>query len=112
MIRQFIQIILLTGAMVAGFVPMTLAQDSDSPPSSTGVVATITALDAKTGLATLQTEAGEVFELPKWRLWKVGDKVLCDRIDVLRPRFERCQPWQVHAAGGAAARREPHISSK
>ena len=32
---------------------------SPTPPLSTGVVATITALDATTGMATLQTEVGK-----------------------------------------------------
>ena len=92
---------------------LAFAQGDGAPAISTGVVATITALDAKTGLATLQTEAGEVFELPKEWYWKMGDKVLCDRRDEgPPPRLQQCQPWQVHEAGGAAARREPHISSK
>ena len=73
----------------------TLAFANDQPvPMSTGVVATITTIDAKTGMATLKTEAGEVFELPKESLWKVGAKVECDRIDNPRPRLQRCQPWQ------------------
>ncbi len=68
-------------------------------PISTGVVATITATDAKTNMATLQTEAGEVFELPKGWLWHMGDKVECDRIGGgLRPRLQHCQPW---AQGGS-----------
>jgi len=32
---------------------------------STGVVATITAIDDRRGMTTLKTEAGEVCELPK-----------------------------------------------
>jgi hypothetical protein len=90
------------------------AQDSGRESLvSTGVVAVITALDAKTGLVTLKTEAGEVFELPKeWR-WKVGDKVMCDRIEAgWSSRFETCRLWQVHEAGAASARREWPTSSK
>jgi hypothetical protein len=87
------------------------AQDSDSPAGSTGVVATITALDARTGMATLQTEAGEVVELPKYSRWTMGDKVLCDRIEGAGvypqgrlSRLQNCRLWQVHAAGDAATR--------
>src|SRR2546425_11930818 len=80
MIRQFIQVTLLTATLIGGFVSVPLAEDQESGPSSTGVVATITTIDAKTRMATLTTEAGEVFELPKESLWHVGHKVLCDRM--------------------------------
>jgi hypothetical protein len=93
MIRQFIQITLLTATLIAGFVSVTLAQ-SQNAPVSTGVVATITTIDAKTRMATLTTEAGEVFELPKESLWHVGHKVECDRIDAPRPRLQHCQSWE------------------
>ena len=78
-----------------GFVPVTLAQPKEYPVSR-GVVATINAIDAKTGMTTLKTAAGEVFEFWTERLWKVGDKVLCDRIDEVpsRLRFQHCQPWR------------------
>jgi hypothetical protein len=102
MIRQFIQITLLTGAMVAGFVPVTLAQGSDSPGSK-DVVATVTAIDASTTMATLTTEAGEVFEHPKESQWHVGHKVECKRIDQVPPRLQHCQPWESarHDTGAA-----------
>ena len=106
MIRQFIQITLLTATLIAGFVSVTLAQ-SQSPnvPVSTGVVATITTIDAKTRMATLTTEAGEVFELPKESLWHVGHKVECDRIaDARRPRLQHCQPWEPAHLGTGDAR--------
>ena len=60
---------------------LAFAQQGPDPPVSRGVVVTITTVDAKTGMATLKTEAGEVFELPRGWRWKVGDKVLYDRID-------------------------------
>jgi len=94
MIRHIVQITVLTGILVAGIVSVTLARD-DRIPVSTGVVATITSIDAHHGMATLQTEAGEVFQLRKEWSWKVGDKVECDRIDdVARPRLQDCKPWQ------------------
>jgi len=87
---------------------------SPTPPLSTGVVATITALDATTGMATLQTEVGEVFELPKRWQWHVGHKVECDRIDAgARSRLQNCKPWELaHEAGDGASRRERQTSSK
>jgi len=101
MIRQCIQITLLTGAMVAGFVPVTLAQGSDSPGSK-DVVATVTAIDTSTTMATLTTEAGEVFEHPKESQWHVGHKVICDRRDAPRPEFQRCRLWEsAHRGTGA-----------
>jgi hypothetical protein len=88
---------LLCLASTLGFVPVTLAQqDQPSVPGSRGVAATITIIDAKTGMAILKTEAGEMFEVLKSRLWKVGDKVLCDQIDEVpsRLRFRRCRLWR------------------
>lgn len=82
----------------------TVVFAQEDTPVSRGVVATITALDAPTGMAALQTAAGEVFELPKSQLWKVGDTVLCDQREGLPPRLQRCQLWQVKAAGDAVAR--------
>jgi hypothetical protein len=68
-----------------GLVPLAMAVP--------GVVATVTAVDTKTGMATLTTEAGEVFDLPKETLWKVGSQVECERGDPARPRLQNCQPW-------------------
>lgn len=74
---------------------LAFAQNRGDVPDSRGVVATITTIDAKTGMATLKTEEGEVFELPKGWRWKMGDKVLCDRIGAgPRPRLQHCQPWK------------------
>jgi hypothetical protein len=78
--------------------PPALGQSQDTP-YSTGVVATITAVDANTDMATLRTEAGEVFELPKYSRWTMGDKVLCDRIGGgWRSRLQHCWLW---AQGGS-----------
>ena len=79
---------------------------SDDPGGSMSprVVATITALDARTSMATLQTEAGETFELPKASLWHVGHKVICEQFDAERPRWQDCRLWEsAHRAGEAAA---------
>jgi hypothetical protein len=46
-------------------------------------------------MATLTTEEGNVFELPKESLWKVGSKVECDLIEAApHARLQDCQPWQ------------------
>jgi hypothetical protein len=69
------------------------------------VIATITAIDANTTVATLQTEAGEVFELPQRPQWHVGHQVLCDRIAAWRPRLQHCQLWEeVHSLAPRAGR--------
>ena len=94
MTRHIVQSVLLTGALVVGAAPVIPAQ-SDRIPVSTGVVATITSLDAHRGMATLKTEAGEVFALPKQTLWKVGDKVECDQIENgWQSRLQDCRPWR------------------
>lgn len=77
-----------------------LAQSSDASPASLGVIATITTLDANTGMATLRTEGGEVFELPKASSWHVGHTVLCDRIAAApRPRLLDCRLWEDRHSG-------------
>jgi len=88
MMRQFVQITLLTGTLIVGLVPLAMAV-------TRGVVATVTAVDTKTDMATLTTEAGEVFDLPQEELWKVGSQVECDQTDDNpNPRLQNCQPWQ------------------
>jgi len=89
MMRQLMQITLLTGTLIMGFVPLTLAV-------SRGVVATVIAVDDKTSMVTLQTETGQVFQLTKDDLpnWKIGSKVECDQTDDNPlPQLQNCQPW-------------------
>ena len=87
MMRQFVQITLLTGTLILGLVPLAMAR--------TGVVATVTAVDTKTGMATLKTQDGEVFQKSKYVVGAVGSKVECDRIDEgLHLQFRNCQPWK------------------
>jgi len=89
MMRQFMQITLLTGTLIMGFVPLTLAV-------SRGVVATVIAVDDKTSMVTLQTETGQVFQLTKDDLpnWKIGSMVECDQTDDNPlPQLQNCQPW-------------------
>ena len=94
MIRQFMQISLLTGTLLVGLVPLAMAGPGGNPPVSTGVVATVTAVDTKTGMATLKTQDGEVFQKSKYVVGAVGSRVECDRIDDGPvPQFRNCQPW-------------------
>ena len=94
MMRQFAQITLLTGTLLVGLVPLAMAGSHGMPPVSTGVVAQVTAVDPKTGTATLQTEDGEVFYESKYIVGKVGSKVECDWIEEgLYPQFQNCQRW-------------------
>jgi len=77
----------------------TLVLAQEDSPVSRGVVATIIAIDANTDVATLQTEAGEVFELPQRSQWHVGHQVLCNQIGGSQPRLQRCQLWEEGHSG-------------
>ncbi|HEY5864632.1 MAG TPA: hypothetical protein VI542_03630 [Candidatus Tectomicrobia bacterium] len=100
--------------VLLGLAPMVVfAQPTSDGPGSRGVVATITAIDVKTEMATLQTETGEVFTLPKESQWHVGHKAICDRIDAARPWLQHCRIWEsAHEPGDAATRRKQSPSSK
>ena len=91
MMRQFVQITLLTGTLLVGLVPLARAEQ---PPVSTGMVARVTAVDTKTGMATLQTADGEVFHKSKYIVGQVGNKVECNRDDGPVPQSRNCQPWK------------------
>ena len=101
MLHKYVTTVGLALALLGLAATVVFAGDSASVPVSTGVVATITALDATTDMATLQTDAGEVFELPQRAQWHVGHKVECDRIDARRPRLQNCKLWE--SAHGASA---------
>ena len=95
MVRQFVSTALLTGMLIGGVATQGTAQRSSKPPESTGVVATVVAIDTHKHLATLQTEQGEVYALPKETSWKVGDKVQCDRVPFApHARLQACRPWK------------------
>jgi len=99
--------------LLLGWQAQPVLGQSENSQISTGVVATITAIDAKTNMATLQTEAGEVFELPTYLRWTMGDTVLCDRIAGGRlSRLQHCWLWQVHTASDASTRRGRHTASQ
>jgi len=89
MMRQCVQITLLSSILVVGFVPAAFAQGRGPD-----VVATITAISQRTGRATLRTETGQVVRLPKSPGWQVGDKVICHRAVQPRAQLFDCRPWQ------------------
>ena len=73
----------------------TLAFAQDDSPVSRGVVATVTTLDATTGMATLKTEEGRVFEVQKRSRWKKGSKVMCNKQNLRgRQQLRNYRLWQ------------------
>jgi hypothetical protein len=95
MLRRYVSTALLTGSLLFGF--LLLAPSSGTLlAKAVGVFATVTAIDARKGVATLQTvEGGEVFTVLSDRIWKVGMRLQCDRVSDGTPHYlERCLPWQ------------------
>ena len=94
MLRRYVSTALLTGSLLFGSL-LLAPSPSTLQAKAVGVFATITAIDARTGTATLQVEGGEMFAVPKDRIWKVGMRVQCDRVSDGVPHYlERCMPWQ------------------
>lgn len=86
-------------------VPPARGQAGDQPYTR-GVLTTVTSIDLRTSTATLQTEAGEVFEVWQSSLWRQGDTVLCDLLRLARQsRLERCRLWQRHNVAAPLPRR-------
>jgi len=94
MLRRYVSTAFLSGSLLFGSLflapsPITLLA------KAVGEFATVTVVDARTGMATLQTQGGETFNMPKNSLWKVGTRLLCDRVSDGTPHYlERCLPWQ------------------
>jgi len=106
MLHKHITMVGLALALLGLASTVAFAQDNGGAVS-TGAVATITAIDANTNVAILQTNAGEVFELAQRPSWHVGHQVLCDRIGGERwPRLQNCRLWEEgHAEGQSPAPR-------
>jgi hypothetical protein len=93
MLRRYVSTAFLTGSLVFG--SLFLAPSPNTLATAFGVFATVIAIDGRTGIATLKTDAGEIFSLQKDNLMKVGMRVLCDRVTDGTPNYlERCLPWQ------------------
>jgi len=93
MLRRYVSTALLMGSLVFG--SLLLAPNPGTLQArAVGAFATITAIDARTGIASLQVDSGEMFTVPSDRPWKVGMRVLCDRVGDGTPHYlERCLPW-------------------
>jgi hypothetical protein len=93
MLRFYTSTALLTSSLLLGLLFLPPAHNASA--RAVGVVATVTAVDARTGTATLTTTAGEVYSMPKASLWNVGSRVQCERVeDSIPVRLQRCQPWE------------------
>jgi len=80
--------LLLLGLMVH---PALAQQDS---PYTRGVLTTVTAIDEDAGVATLQTESGQVFQVHQRLRWEKGDKVMCDQRNRSgRLELQNCRLW-------------------
>jgi hypothetical protein len=93
MLRRYVSTALLTGSLVFGSL-LLAPSPSTLQARAVGAFATITTIDARTGMATLQVEGGETFAMPKETLWKVGTRVLCERVSDGVPHYlARCLVW-------------------
>ena len=93
MLRFYTSTALLTSSLLLGLLFLPPAYNASA--RAVGVVATVTAVDTRTGMATLTTTAGEVYSMPKDSLWNVGSRVQCERVeDSIPVRLQRCQPWE------------------
>ena len=91
--RRSIVTALCTSTLLMGL--LVLSPSPSVQAHAVGVFATVTAIDAQRGMATLTTDGGEVFPLPKDTLWHVGTRVECERVDNnVPPRLQHCQLWQ------------------
>ena len=94
MLRRYISTAIFTGSLMFGL--LLLAPGPNTlQANAIGVIATITAIDPQTGIATLATNGGEVFTMVKEGVWKVGTRVECERIADNTPvQLRHCLPWQ------------------
>jgi len=94
MLRRSVSTAFLSGSLLLGSL-LLAPSPSTLLAKAVGEFATITAVDARRGTATLQTSGGETFTVPKDRSWTVGTRVLCDRVSDGTPHYlERCLVWQ------------------
>jgi hypothetical protein len=94
MLRRYVSTAFLSGSLLFGTLFLA-PSPSTLLAKAVGEFATVTAVDARRGTATLQTQAGETFTMSKDRSWAVGTRVLCDRVSDATPHYlERCMVWQ------------------
>ena len=94
MLRRYVSTAFLAGSLLFGSLFLA-PSPSTLLAKAVGEFVTITAIDGRTGMATVQTAGGEMFTIPKDSLWKVGLRMLCERVSDGTPHYlERCLPWQ------------------
>jgi hypothetical protein len=94
MLRRYVSTTFLSGSLLLGSL-LVAPNPSTLLAKAVGEFATVTAVDARRGVATLQTQAGETFTVTKDSSWTVGTRVLCDRVSDGTPHYlERCLVWQ------------------
>src|SRR4249920_455007 len=91
--RRSLVTALCTSTLLMGLV--VLSPSHYVQARAVGVFATVTAIDASRGIATLTTDAGEVYPLMKDSRWQVGTRVECERVeDAAQLRLQHCLVWQ------------------
>jgi hypothetical protein len=94
MLRRYVSTAFLSGSLLLGSL-LVAPSPSTLLAKAVGEFATVTAVDARRGVATLQTQAGETFTVTKDSSWTVGTRVLCDRVSDGTPHYlDRCLVWQ------------------
>ena len=94
MLRRYVSTAFLSGSLLFGSL-LLAPSPSTLLAKAVGAFATVVAIDGRTGMATLQTDGGEMFVVAKDSPWKVGMKLLCDRVSDGTPHYlDRCLPWQ------------------
>jgi hypothetical protein len=94
MLRRYASTALLSGSLLFGSLFLA-PSPSTLLAKAVGEYVTVTAVDARKGTATLQTQTGETFTLMKDSTWTVGTRLLCDRVSDGTPNYlDRCLVWQ------------------
>jgi hypothetical protein len=92
MLRRYVSTAFLSGSLLFGSLVLA-PSPSTLLAKAVGAFATVVAIDGR--MATLQTDGGEMFAVAKDSTWKVGMKLLCDRVSDATPHYlDRCLPWQ------------------
>jgi hypothetical protein len=92
MLRRYVSTAFLSGSLLFGSLVLA-PSPSTLLAKAVGAFATVIAIDGP--MATLQVDGGEMFVVAKDSPWKVGMKLLCERVsDGIPHSLERCLPWQ------------------
>ncbi|HEY5864911.1 MAG TPA: hypothetical protein VI542_05080 [Candidatus Tectomicrobia bacterium] len=92
MLRRYVSTAFLSGSLLFGSLVLA-PSPSTLLAKAVGAFATVVAINGS--MATVQTDGGEMFAVAKDSTWKVGMKLLCDRVSDGTPHYlDRCLPWQ------------------